>query len=87
MILIYKLYRFAINSRTKNTLFFYSVITTPIYLFAGRNSQSMSGMTVDSSQTDSDRESFVSRVGSYALTDVGVGTSELVGACPFRTVS
>lgn len=39
----------------------------------------MGGMTVDSSHPDSDRESFVSRVGSYALTDVGVGTSEMVG--------
>eukprot|EP00903_Cladosiphon_okamuranus_P011888 g11167.t1 len=46
---------------------------------SGRNSQSMGGMTVDSSHPDSDRESFVSRVGSYALTDVGVGTSELAG--------
>lgn len=39
----------------------------------------MGGMEVESSHhPDSDKESFVSRVGSYALTDIGAGTSEQV---------
>ncbi|CAM9814035.1 unnamed protein product [Scytosiphon promiscuus] len=43
----------------------------------GRNSQSMGGMT-DSYQSnpDSDKESFVSRVGSFTLTDVGFAAPE-----------
>ncbi|CAM9548183.1 unnamed protein product [Ectocarpus sp. 8 AP-2014] len=41
---------------------------------SGRNSQSMGGMTAES---DGDGgESFVSRAGSYALTDIGVGHSD-----------
>ncbi|CAM9370609.1 unnamed protein product [Pylaiella littoralis] len=43
---------------------------------SGRNSQSIGNTTVDSSLQDSDRESFTSRVGSYALTDIGVDFSE-----------
>lgn len=38
---------------------------------SGRNSQSIGGMTGAESSHDSDKESFVSRVGSFALTDIG----------------
>jgi len=51
----------------------------PFPFMASRNSQSMGGMEVESSHhPDLDKESFVSRVGSYALTDVGAGTFDQV---------
>lgn len=44
------------------------------FSYSGRNSQSVGGMAAED-HTDSDDESFVSRVGSYAFTDIGKGSS------------
>lgn len=52
-------------------------LTLP-YLTSGRNSQSIGGMSAGGD--DSDQESFVSRVGSFALTDIGQGTSDRGGS-------